>query len=131
MSYEATKWADRTATTSGTKLNADHLNNIEGGISALDIAVTDLTTKVNAIDLTEAQLNQLKNISDSLTQVQSDLSSLKAEFDAHVHSNEAGDTTGKVTTDPTSNAGSGSSTGSSTGTTTDGSGSETGTTSGN
>ena len=92
MSYQALKWVDRDKSKgiTGTKLNAENLNRIEDGIVALEAALADLTTKASALNLTDEQIKAISN-----------LPTLEAKFEAHVHSNEAGDTTGGVTTDPT------------------------------
>jgi hypothetical protein len=97
MSYTALTWVDRSKDTPGTKLNATNLNRIENGIKDLYIALDTITKKVP----TEAQLNAISNFSKSVGDLQTGLDQLKTDFNAHVHSNEAGDTTGGVTTDPT------------------------------
>lgn len=94
MSYQALKWVDRdkSKNVTGTKLNAANLNNIENGIVALETALGDLTTKASALTLTDDQVKAIADISALKT----GLADLQAKFDAHVHSNEAGDTTGGV-----------------------------------
>lgn len=98
MSYTKTVWENRDAANNiaGTKLNAEHMNNIETGIEALDTAVSNLTTQVNAIDLTPEQLEVLSSVSTNLQTVQDGLNLLKTQFEAHVHSNVVGETTGPV-----------------------------------
>jgi len=101
MPYQALKWVDRDKSKNvvGTKLNAENLNHIEDGIVTLDTSLEDLTKAVKGLNLTEDQLKALSDISGSVAALQTGLSSLQAKFDAHVHSNEAGDTTGGVTTE--------------------------------
>lgn len=104
MSYQSITWVNRdnVNNVTGTKLNADNMNRIEQGIVALDTAVSDLTTQVNAIDpatgtgLTAEQVTLLNTVSDSLQTVQNGLNLLKTQFESHVHSNEVGETTGPV-----------------------------------
>lgn len=100
MSYTKTIWENRDAANNiaGTKLNAEHMNNIENGIEALNTAVSNLTTQVTTIEsgLTPEQVTLLETVQGDLATVQNALSSLKAEFDAHVHSNVVGETTGPV-----------------------------------
>lgn len=98
MAYEVTKWENRDKDNNikGTALNAKHMNNIENGISALDTAVTHLSGQVASINLTPEQLDQLSHVATSLNDVQNELISLKAEFEAHVHENVVGETTGPV-----------------------------------
>lgn len=87
MPYQALKWVDRDKSKgiTGTKLNAENLNRIEDGIVALESALAELTTKASALTLTDAQINAISNIP-----------TLQANFNGHVHSNEAGNTTGEV-----------------------------------
>ncbi|AGF59627.1 hypothetical protein B0P06_006098 [Clostridium saccharoperbutylacetonicum] len=103
MSYQALKWVDRDKSKDipGTKLNAENLNHIEAGIVTLDNAVADLTKAFTGLNLTEDQIKALSDISGNVAALQKGLDALQAKFDAHVHSNEAGNTTGGVTTDPT------------------------------
>lgn len=102
MSYKVTQWVDRSSTTAGTKLNATNMAHIEEGIQTIDSALSELSTKVSTIDpktgtgITDDQVKLLNTVSDNLTAVQNGLNLLKANFEAHVHSNEVGDTTGKV-----------------------------------
>jgi hypothetical protein len=97
MSYTTLTWVDRSKDTPGTKLNASNLNHIEKGIKDLYDALDTITNKIP----TDAQLGAISNFTKSLGDLQTELDKLKTDFNAHVHSNEAGDTTGGVTTDPT------------------------------
>jgi hypothetical protein len=105
MAYVATTWVNRDKDQEGTKLNADNLNHIEEGISTLDTALSNLATTVSGLNLTEEQLALLTNVSNSLKDVQDGLNALSAKFEAHVHSNEAGDVTGPVAIQSDDNTG--------------------------
>lgn len=104
MSYQAITWInrDKANNIAGTKLNADNLNHLEQGIGALDTALAQLAVQVDAIDpttgtgLTDEQSLLLTTVSDSLKTVQDGLTALTEQFNAHVHSNEIGETTGEV-----------------------------------
>lgn len=104
MSFEKLQWVNRDKDNgvTGTKLNAANLNRIEDGISTLDTALAALSAQVSTIDpstgtgLTEEQSQLLSSVSQSLKTVQDGLDSLTKKFESHVHSNEAGETTGPV-----------------------------------
>jgi hypothetical protein len=99
MSYTALNWVDRDKSKNvpGTKLNAANLNHIEKGIGDLYDALDAITKNIP----TAAQLSAISSFSENVGTLQKGLDGLQKQFDAHVHLNEAGDTTGGVTTDPT------------------------------
>lgn len=108
MSYQAITWVnrDKANNVAGTKLNAENMNRIEQGIKELAEHVATIDPKTGT-GLTDDQLKLLTNVKDSLKTVQDGLDSLKKNFEIHVHSNEAGNTTGAViieTSSPTTGA---------------------------
>lgn len=104
MSFEPLKWVnrDKEAGLTGTKINADNMNHIENGISDLNNALAQLAQQVESIDsstgtgLSAEEKTLLSTVQDSLKTVQDGLDSLTKKFESHVHSNEAGETTGPV-----------------------------------
>ncbi len=95
--YAKTAWENRDKANNkpGTKLNAEHMNNIEDGIEKL-VEVVNAINPATGTGLTDEQLTLLTTVKTSLETVQKDLDTLKAKFEAHVHPNVVGDTTGEV-----------------------------------
>lgn len=76
--YIKTVWIDRdnVNSTPGTKLNATNFNKLEEGLENTD-------TILSALE-------------DTVASLQTALETLEQNFNAHVHTNEAGETTGSV-----------------------------------
>lgn len=106
QAYVATNWVDKDATNDihGTKLNAEKFNKIEQELLVLDNAQMSLLSTVDSINsLTGDQKTSLTSLTETVTVLQTALdtlttefNTLKSNFEAHVHDNETGDTTGSV-----------------------------------
>jgi len=110
ISYAKTVWKDRDKANNepGTKLTSEHLTNIEDGIGQLVEAVNAISPATGT-GLTSDQVKLLDQVGTRIDAVEKDLAALKSQFEAHVHSNVVGETTGEVvaatssTTDTTTN----------------------------
>jgi hypothetical protein len=102
--YTKTVWADRNATDPkniipGTKLNATHMNNLESGLAAVDAAELALEERVGTLEtngLPQAVTDEITSLQNAVQTLSDNYTKLLADFQAHVHSNEVGDTTGGV-----------------------------------
>jgi hypothetical protein len=93
--YAKTIWVDRDDVnkTPGTKLNAQNFNKLEEGLELTDGIVAQLEAAVAALQTANGTVSSMQT---ELTTLKNNYDKLKADFDAHVHENGAGATTGAV-----------------------------------
>jgi hypothetical protein len=102
--YVKTVWVDRDATDPnnikhGTKVNATNLNKLEEALTVVDAAELALEERVGTLEtngLPQAVTDEITALQNSVTTLTNNYNQLLADFQAHVHANEAGDTTGGV-----------------------------------
>ena len=102
--YSKTVWVDRNATdpnniVHGTKVNATNLNKLEEAVAVVDAAEIALEERVGTLEtngLPQAVTDEITALQNAVTTLTNNYNALLADFQAHVHANEAGDTTGAV-----------------------------------
>lgn len=102
--YTKTVWVDRNATdpqniVHGTKVNATNLNKLEEAVSVVDAAELALEQRVGTLEtagLPQAVTDEITALQTAVNTLTTNYNTLLANFQAHVHANEAGDTTGAV-----------------------------------